>query len=100
MHHLHRAAACSSRVRAQGTPMVGTRIRTIRTLRGYKQHYVAREVGIAQSTLSRIEEGLREPSYTTVVRLLRVLHCTHEHLTHPYRTQAELVQQVLRDFPA
>lgn len=60
--------------------MVGERIRSIRTAKALKQDHVAREAGISQSTLSRIERGETEPSFTVVGHLIRILGCTYEDL--------------------
>jgi transcriptional regulator with XRE-family HTH domain len=53
----------------------GQRIRRIRESLGWKLKYVAAEVGISITTLSRIERGLRVLDYRLAVRLARVLGC-------------------------
>jgi transcriptional regulator with XRE-family HTH domain len=56
--------------------------RRIRELRGFytKQVDVAKELGIAQSHLSAIERGLKEPSATILFRISRLYGKTIEWL--------------------
>ena len=51
----------------------------LRTKRGERRVYaVAKEIGIAQSTLTRIEQGDGAPSATTALRLARWLDWSME----------------------
>jgi len=53
--------------------MVGKRIRMLRQLRGMKQAHLAREAGLSQGTLSKIENGRHEPGLATTRRLALAL---------------------------
>ncbi len=48
-------------------------LRTLRTAKGLSQQELAEKAGITQAAISRIEAGLHDPRYSTVVRLAAVL---------------------------
>ena len=45
----------------------------IRESRGLKQKWVAEKTGLTPSTIHRYEQGLIEPSYSNVVKIMNVL---------------------------
>lgn len=55
---------------------IGTKITKLRTQMGYTQKELARQANITEASLSRYENGLREPKINTLVRLSKALHCT------------------------
>lgn len=60
----------------------GDRVKEQREARGWTQQDLARESGIAQSTLSRIESGRSRGSYAATARTLaRLFSCTEAYLT-------------------
>jgi len=61
-------------------PEVGSRLRTLRLLRGFSQGTVARRAEIAPSYLSRIETGKVQPTFRTVLRVLRALRAQIEEI--------------------
>ncbi len=48
----------------------GQRVREARLARGWTQEDLSRETGLATVQVSRIERGVREVRFTTVLRLL------------------------------
>lgn len=54
-------------------PEVGQRLSAARHTRGLSQATVARRAGIAASYLSRIENGKVQPTYVTLMRIVRAL---------------------------
>jgi transcriptional regulator with XRE-family HTH domain len=54
---------------------VGDRIRVIRTLKGFKQQYIAVAAGVSQGQISRIERGVAKPTFAEMVAIARVLQC-------------------------
>ncbi|HXV76849.1 MAG TPA: helix-turn-helix transcriptional regulator [Candidatus Polarisedimenticolaceae bacterium] len=54
-------------------PDVGRRLGAARLLRGLSQATVARRAGIAASYLSRVENGKVQPTYPTLMRIVRAL---------------------------
>ncbi len=48
-------------------------IKKYRQSKGYKQEYVATLTGIPQSTISRIENGEKSPTYEEITRIFQVL---------------------------
>lgn len=51
----------------------GERLRQLREARGWVQEQLADVAGVSTATISRIEAGLREPGWGTVVKLARAL---------------------------
>jgi putative transcriptional regulator len=51
---------------------IGARLREVRLQRNLSQAQLAREAGVGQATLQRLEEG-RSANLTTLVRVLRAL---------------------------
>ncbi len=52
---------------------IGERVRQLREAAGMSQYQLAKLAGVLGSSLSRIEKGERDPSWTTVVKLARAL---------------------------
>jgi len=74
----------------------GERIRAIRELRHLPLKRAAVELGVAESTLSRVENGRQWLTYVMAVRIARVLRCElvdfDEALSGPMRmVQARLL---------
>ena len=55
---------------------IGERIEVIRKLRRMKQYSLAREVGISESRLCRIENNVLQPYFWEVERIAQVLGCS------------------------
>ena len=53
-------------------------MRARRITRGMKQDVLASKVGVAQSTLSGIENGSQTPGVNVAIRIARVLKCKVE----------------------
>ena len=54
---------------------LGRAIKIIRTVRGYKQTTLARKAGLSTSYVSLIERNLRDPTFSTLVKLATALDC-------------------------
>lgn len=52
---------------------LGKAFRTLRTLRGMSQEDVARSIGISPSYVGKIEQGLRDPSWSVVLGMADAL---------------------------
>lgn len=59
---------------------IGKRIALVRIARGVRQRDLSRSTDIAQSSLSAIETGHRQPRDRELVDLLDALHVTREDL--------------------
>ncbi len=59
---------------------IGKKITALRTQMGYTQKQLARLANITEASLSRYENGLREPKIQTLVKLARVLGCTVDYM--------------------
>jgi transcriptional regulator with XRE-family HTH domain len=59
---------------------LGNRIRVLRQQRGDSQEAVARRADIATGTYSRIENGLNEPSFSTLVKIAAALEVSLDEL--------------------
>jgi transcriptional regulator with XRE-family HTH domain len=55
-------------------------LRAIRVSRGLTQKALGKKTGITQAAISRIEAGLQEPGYRTVLRIAVALGCEPEEL--------------------
>ena len=55
-------------------------LRAIRVSRGLSQKALGRKTAITQAAISRIESGLQEPGYRTVLRIALALGCDPEDL--------------------
>ncbi|MGH2854000.1 MAG: helix-turn-helix domain-containing protein [Solirubrobacteraceae bacterium] len=55
------------------SPALAAVIRRLREERGVTQEDLAHEAGVTTGTLSKIERGLANPSWTTVERIARAL---------------------------
>lgn len=60
--------------------MFGERLKNLRQQNHLQQEQVARLVGVERSTVSMWENDLRQPSYTTLVRLADVYGVTTDYL--------------------
>lgn len=54
-----------------------TALRRVRTLQGWSQADVAKQLGITVQAYSLIETGKRDPSYEVLVALEDVFHTSH-----------------------
>jgi len=54
---------------------LGTRLRSLREIRGLTLLEVERRSGVAQPNLSRIESGGSDPRWSTIERILDALQC-------------------------
>jgi transcriptional regulator with XRE-family HTH domain len=52
---------------------IGTNIKNIRELKNFSQEYVSTEIGLSQSTYSRIENGTAPVKIDTLQRIAEVL---------------------------
>jgi transcriptional regulator with XRE-family HTH domain len=52
----------------------GDRLKQLRESAGLSQYRLGQEAGVTPATISRIEAGLREPGWETVLRLARALN--------------------------
>ena len=48
-------------------------IKTIREAKGYSQKELAKKAKVTQCQLSKIENGLTDPTFTTLMRVLKAL---------------------------
>lgn len=53
--------------------MYGTKIRMVRTLKGYSQEYMAQRLGIAQNTYSKIETDHTKLTTDTLQKIAEIL---------------------------
>jgi len=68
-------------------PEVGPRLAAARSRRGLSQSTVARIAGLGPSYLSRVENGRVQPTFRTVVRLMRALELDPEEIVGPTPTR-------------
>jgi SOS-response transcriptional repressor LexA len=61
--------------------MLGTRLRELRKQQWRDQVEVARETGIDQATLSRLEHGKRSPTHEQLIRLAKCFSVSLDYLT-------------------
>lgn len=59
---------------------IGSRITNLRTRKGMTQKKLAKFANITEASLSRYENGLREPKISTLIKLSNVLECTVDYL--------------------
>ncbi len=59
---------------------IGKKITQLRTEMGYTQKQLAKLASITEASLSRYENGLREPKINTLVKLAKVLGCTVDYM--------------------
>ena len=57
------------------------RIKKIRNLRGVKQKYIALQMGMSQSTYSKIENGNQKLTFEVIEKIADVLNIPINHLT-------------------
>ena len=57
------------------------RIKKIRNLRGVKQEYIALQMGMSQSTYSKIENGNQKLTFEVIEKISDVLNIPINHLT-------------------
>jgi len=57
------------------------RIKKIRNLRGVKQEYIALQMGMSQSTYSKIENGNQKLTFEVIEKIADVLNIPINHLT-------------------
>jgi len=80
--------ACQSATSTSSSEMyrhIGQQIRTERLAQGISQQQLADEVGMTQSSLSLIEDGLATPIHTKILAIQEHLKLTFE-LNGPYHT--------------
>lgn len=49
--------------------VLGNNLKKLRKNNGYKQSYVAQELGISEATISKYENGKQDPSYDILIKL-------------------------------
>jgi transcriptional regulator with XRE-family HTH domain len=76
--------------REQADPSLGVALRELRTARALTQETTAQLAGITTGTLSRIESGRENPSWSTVSRLAAALEVSLGEL-------GRTVDRILRD---
>lgn len=59
---------------------LGKRLRNLRIEKHLRQDQVARLVSVEKSSISMYETGMRQPSYTTLVRLADVFNVSTDYL--------------------
>ena len=59
---------------------LGEKLKALRTENHLRQDQVARLVNVEKSSISMYETGMRQPSYTTLVRLADVFNVTTDYL--------------------
>jgi len=59
---------------------IGNRITLLRNRMGMTQKKLANLADITEASLSRYENGLREPKISTIIKLTKVLDCTVDYL--------------------
>ena len=59
---------------------LGERLKTLRTENHLRQDQVARLINVDKSSISLYETGMRQPSYTTLVRLADVFNVSTDYL--------------------
>ena len=57
------------------------RIKKIRNLRGVKQKYIALQMGMSESTYSKIENGNQKLTFEVIEKIADVLNIPINHLT-------------------
>ena len=57
------------------------RIKKVRNLRGVKQEYIALQMGMSQSTCSKIENGNQKLTFEVIEKIADVLNIPINHLT-------------------
>lgn len=57
------------------------RIKKIRNLKGVKQKYIALQMGMSQSTYSKIENGNQKLTFEVIEKIADVLNIPINHLT-------------------
>ena len=70
---------------------IGQQIRAERLAQGISQQELADEVGMTQSSLSLIEDGLATPIHTKIIAIQKHLDLTFE-LNGPYHTIEEYLE--------
>lgn len=76
--------SAEAEMRTEGSfPEVGPRLAAARSRRGLSQSTVARMAGLGPSYLSRVENGRVQPTFRTVVRLMRALDVDPEEIVGP-----------------
>ena len=63
----------------------GQHLQALRRQRGWSQAELARRVGVAKNTITRLEIGNRQPSVDLLERLARVLRVSLADLLEPRR---------------
>lgn len=58
---------------SEGWPDLGTRLKTLRTMRGFSQKAFAKLVGVTSSSISQVESNLIYPSLPALIRMAEIL---------------------------
>ena len=78
---------------------IGDRIRKLRIELGIDQKELAERIGVANSTISRLESGQKTPSRETTLKLANILGCTTDYLiTGQENKQDELASKLINIF--
>lgn len=70
-------------------PDVGQRLHSARLQRGLSQGTVARRAGIAPSYLSRVENGKIQPTFRTLLRIVRALRADMDEIVSLEQPESE-----------
>lgn len=62
-----------------------TAIYKYRKENGFTQKQLGSLIGVAQSTITQYETGVRKPDIVTLKKLATVLHCTTDQLLEPIK---------------
>ncbi len=82
--------------RAPATPLdLGARVRTLRKARGWTLEQAAQAVGLARSTLSKIENGQMSPTFEAVRKLAAGLEITMPQLFTPPKSDKVLARRAI-----
>ena len=77
----------------------GTRLRKLRTDKGYTQKEFARLLGVSPSAIGMYEQGRREPDNAVLVSMCKLLDTTADYLIgFPAETGEQEVGDVIDDF--
>lgn len=70
-------------------PALGAAIKALRTEKKMRQQELAEAAGITVAHLSKIERGLTNPTWATVVAIAAALNVTMQHLAKRYEGHQE-----------
>ncbi|MCD8015919.1 MAG: helix-turn-helix domain-containing protein [Lachnospiraceae bacterium] len=59
---------------------MGDKLKNLRLQQNLTQKQIADRIGVAVSSISEYESGVRYPSYDSLVKLARIYHCSADYL--------------------